>query len=120
MKISTLSVPAATALLLLVLSGCKSPEYTYTPPTTPEGAACSGRCADAEAGCDARAEQQAQQENSRCQAAAARSYAECTEHSSNPGKCYMGYCSQTAYTTGCRREWEACFKKCGGTITEKK
>jgi hypothetical protein len=125
----------AIAGAALLLSGCTTTEYVFTPPATAEGKACVERCQASQASCrrdqDARAERirvqcqgEADRRETACQIQAPIEYAACLKFAKTDEQraacqlqdCTQPACQATSNYALCDNDFRFCYQNCGGTI----
>ena len=108
----------ATLLFCIVLSGCVT-QYTYTPPTSPQGQACVAKCSSTQQVCKAREDDRVAYELPQCEREAEIEYIACLKYSKtekDEESCHKESCYISPNYYMCESEFRECFQLCGGTI----
>mgnify|MGYP000884198225 CR=1 FL=1 len=106
------------AAALLVLSGCMT-QYTYTPPTSPQGQRCVAQCSQQQQECKARENDRVAYEQPRCEHDADIEYTACLVYSKgdkDKNACTRKSCYMSPSYYGCEEDFRQCFQVCGGTV----
>ena len=107
------------ASLALLLAGCQTIRYEYTPPTSDQGRLCITHCAGIRENCRGNEMQRAQWEMASCEQHSEFSYRTCLSQAitRNDGKrCFRSSCWAHENTWRCDEGYRQCFVGCGGTI----
>lgn len=113
------------ASVVLAFAGCSTTEVRYeiTPPATEQGRACVVQCAAIRETCMGNQSRKALQEREICEKTSDIQYSACITKATNKDQekdCMRKrrYCYAFEDNSRCKKDYDACFVNCGGTIKE--
>lgn len=107
---------------LLLLTGCQTVRYEYTPPVTPEGRQCVVQCSAVREMCRANENQRADYKEQMCEERSEHTYYMCMKRAGRDAKQQEKcsdkrmYCKEYADVYHCNDEYNQCFTICGGSV----
>ncbi len=103
---------------VLILSGCVT-QYSYTPPTTPQGQQCVAKCERQQQACKIREDERVAIEKPQCERDADVEYIACLKYAKtekDKDACYRSSCYVSPNYYACDNDFRQCFQVCGGTV----
>ena len=107
----------ASVMAMLVMA-CET-QYTYTPPSSPQGQQCVARCSHLQQDCKAREDRRVAEERPRCEREADIEYIACLKYAKtdkDKEACSRSSCYISPSYYQCDNDFRQCFQVCGGII----
>lgn len=104
--------------MALLLGACVT-QYSYTPPSTPEGQRCVTQCTNQQHACKTREDERVAVEKPQCERDADVEYIACLKYAKSDKDregCYRSSCYVTPNYYACENDFRQCFQVCGGTV----
>lgn len=106
---------------LLLLAGCATTRYEFTPPPTDQGRYCVTQCASIKETCNGNEIHRAESEKSSCERSSTIAYVACMgkgggkEQDKECDK-QRRYCYSSPDTDRCDTDYRSCYMNCGGIV----
>ncbi len=116
-----------TTLALVLLAGCATTSYIYSPPASDQGRFCVTQCAGTREACRGNEMQRAQHEKASCERSSDTTYRACMaqpvpreREKEKAQDCEKKRKSCWSYedTSRCETNYRECFVNCGGVVEE--
>lgn len=108
----------AWVLCAFAVAGCET-QYTYTPPSSPQGQQCVVKCSGQQNACKAHEDERVAYEKPQCEHDADIEYTACLKYAKTDKDregCYRQSCYISPNYYVCESDFRQCFQVCGGSV----